>query len=534
MLNCQNIAVAVLALACAGGTALGQTRELIGQEVSGYIPTSQSQLSNLSVEEVLERGEINFAALWTSEEGGGRPMTTGTGGMLSDPSRPLVFPRKFNRVSAQDSNGCAGCHNAPFGVAGGGGDFVTGVFVAAQRFDFATFNSNDSLSKSGTFDEAGNPVTLQSIGNYRATTGMFGGGYYEMLARQITADLQSIRDGIGSGQSAELTSKGISYGVLARDASGGWDTSGVSGIPPQSLGSADEAPSLIIHPWHQSGSVVSLRQFTNNAFNHHHGMQSTERFGDGTDPDGDGFTDELTMGDVTLTALWQAALPVPGQVVPNDIAVEEAIYLGERLFDQVGCASCHVKELPLDNEGWIYTEPNPYNPMGNMQPGDGAEYALDLSSDELPGYRLKPENGVVMVPVFTDFKLHDITSGPGDPNRESLDINQAGGSAEFLGGNSYFLTKRLWGAANELPYFHHGQFTTLREATMAHAGEAQGSRDAFAALSGPDKDRVIEYLKSLQVLPPHVKAGVVDENYEEKAGWPPASFFSWRFSRGAR
>jgi hypothetical protein len=30
---------------------------------------------------------------------------------------------------------------------------------------------------------------------------------------------------------------------------------------------------------HQAANVVSLREFTNNAFNQHHGMQSTERFG---------------------------------------------------------------------------------------------------------------------------------------------------------------------------------------------------------------------------------------------------------------
>ncbi len=49
-----------------------------------------------------------------------------------------------------------------------------------------------------------------------------------------------------------------------------------------------EPPSLVIRPWHQAGNVVSLREFSNNAFNQHHGIQSTERFGRDTDPDGDG------------------------------------------------------------------------------------------------------------------------------------------------------------------------------------------------------------------------------------------------------
>jgi CxxC motif-containing protein (DUF1111 family) len=259
---------------------------------------------------------------------------------------------------------------------------------------------------------------------------------------------------------------------------------------------------LIIHPFHQSGSVVSIRQFTNNAFNHHHGMQSAERFGDGVDADGDGFVNELTRADITAVTVFQATLPVPGQVVPRDPAVREAIEEGEELFGSISCASCHISALPLDEQGWIYTEPNPFNPSGNLQVGEADTLRVDLTRSDLPGKRLKPRHGVVWVPAFTDLKLHDITSGPGDPNEEAIDINQPGGSPGFLGGNRTFLTKKLWGAANERPYFHHGLFTTLREATLAHDGEALASRTNFEALTGDEQDRVIEFLKSLQVLPP--------------------------------
>ena len=458
---------------------------------------------------------------------------TGVGSPLANPSRRLDFPNNFNRISAMDSNGCAGCHNAPFGVPGGGGDFVTGVFVAGQRFDAASFDPNDVIALSGSYDEAGRPVSLATIGNYRATLGMFGSGYIEMLARQITADLQMTRDSLSAGESATLESKGISFGSLSRRADGSFDVSGVEGLPAQSL--RGELPSLVIHPFHQSGSVVSLRQFTNNAFNHHHGMQSAERFGDGVDADGDGHLDELTRGDITAVSLYQAAMAVPGQVVPNAIAVEEAIYYGERLFDEVGCASCHRPSLPLDNQGWVYTEPNPYNPSGNARVGEIETVSLDLSSADLPGPRLTPDSaGVAWVSAFTDFKLHDITAGgPGDPNREAIDINEPGGSAEFLAGNSHFLTKKLWGAANERPYFHHGKLTTLRDATLQHHGEASAARERFEALAPREQDYVIEFLKSLQVLPPGSASLVVDENGDEKKGWPPASFFSWRVTRGS-
>src|SRR2546427_1774856 len=29
--------------------------------------------------------------------------------------------------------------------------------------------------------------------------------------------------------------------------------------------------------------------------------------------------------------------------------------------------------LPLDNQGWIFSEPNPYNPAGNLRTGDAPE-----------------------------------------------------------------------------------------------------------------------------------------------------------------
>ncbi len=476
----------------------------IGEERSSYERLENEQEYAVGVRELLRRGAAAFGAQWTADEGGGRPLTTGTGAPLADGAEPLVFPRNFNRVSARDANSCEGCHNAPFGLAGGGGDFVTGVFVAAQRFDFASFDASDPVLMKGALDETGNAAQLQTIGNFRATIGMFGSGYIEMLARQMTADLQSIRDNTLPGQSSRLLSKGVSFGVLRRLSSGQWDTSEVEGLPPQSLrsASADSPPSLVIRPFHQSGSVVSIREFTNNAFNHHHGMQSTERFGEATDPDGDGVINELTRADITAVSLFQASLPVPGVVMPRERNARRAVVQGRRLFGKVGCADCHVPALPLDNNGWIYSEPNPYNPAGNLQVGEAAPVSIDLSSAALPGRRLTPRHGVVWVPAFTDLKLHDITDGPDDPNAEQININHPGGSPGFFAGNRQFLTKKLWGAANESPYFHHGLFTTLREATLAHGGEARASRQRFVALSRQEQASVIEFLKSLQVLPP--------------------------------
>ena len=92
----------------------------------------------------------------------------------------------------------------------------------------------------------------------------------------------------------------------------------------------------------------------------------------------------------------------------------------------------------------------------------------------------------------------------------------------FVKGNRKFLTKRLWGAANEPPYFHHGLFTTMRQAVLAHDGEAKESREAFQKLTPYEQDSLIEFLKTLQVLPPGTKDLIVDENFKPKQ-WPPAN-----------
>jgi hypothetical protein len=203
-----------------------------------------------------------------------------------------------------------------------------------------TFDHNDTIATRGAADETGTFVTLENATNDRKTIGMNGSGFVEMLARQMTADLQAERDATPPGSVVQLVSKGIAFGLLSHNADGTWDVSQVQGLAAPSLSSTGtNAPSLIIRPLHQVGNVISIRQFSNNAFNHHHGMQSEERFGLNTDPDGDGVANELTVADLTAVSLFQATLAVPGRVIPNDPAVERANLLGEAVFKQIGCAS---------------------------------------------------------------------------------------------------------------------------------------------------------------------------------------------------
>lgn len=510
--------------------AAEQKKTPIGRELAVPRHLQDDEEFTLPLPVLLQHGKLLFDANWTEQEGGGRPQSKGTGKQLTDPSAPLSGNRAFNRVSAPDANSCYGCHNAPFGLSGGGGDFVTSVFVLGHRMDFATFDPADKIPTRGTVDENGRPMSLQTVGNLRATTGMFGAGYLEMLARQMTAELQAIRDGMQLGQTVELRAKGVSFGTLTRRADATWDSSQVEGLSRLSLIAPTplDRPSLVIRPWHQAGNVVSLREFSNNAYNHHHGMQTTERFGVDTDLDGDGFANELTRADVTAVSLYQAALAVPGRVIPRDADVEDAVWNGEKVFGRIGCARCHVPALALERGGWIYSEPNPYNPPTNLRPGETRTVTMDLSSPALPQPRLTPllpDRQVLIVPAYTDLKLHDITD-PNEPaEAEALDMNWFVWSPKFSGGNRRFLTKRLWGAANEPPYFHHGLFTTLRQAVLGHHGEAAAERKAFQTAPAYDQDSLIEFLKTLQVLPAGTPHLLVDEQYKPRE-WPPARLTS--------
>jgi hypothetical protein len=526
-------------MCAACGVALGQHSDLqLGAEVAIPVHLQDGEEFNTPVGQLIQYGARLFTAKFTVQEGAGRPLSKGTGAPLSDSSSPLVFPRNFDRLSGPDANACSGCHNSP--LVGAGGDRVTEVFVLAQRFDHLTFDHDDTIAARDAVDESGKFVTLDNAANERKTIGMNGAGFIEMLARQMTAELRAERDAAPAGNSVQLKSKGISFGVLTHNGDGSWDVSRVRGLAAPSLTtSGTTQPSLIIRPLHQAGNVISLRQFSNNAFNHHHGMQAEERFGRNTDADGDGFVNELTTADLTAVSLFQATLAVPGRVIPNDPAIEHANRRGEAVFNEIGCATCHAT-LPLTSEnnpglpgppGWIYFEPNPYNTatgpnspnllLGRANyPVSAPALAVDLTSDRLPLPRLRARDGRVMVPAYTDLKLHDIsaTSDPRtDPECEPLDQNQPVGTAAFFAGNCKFITRKLWGFYNQGGAFmHHGKFTTAREAVEAHNGEALSQRQAYDALPADLQDDLIEFLKSLQVLPLNSRSLVVDENGNTK------------------
>lgn len=424
----------------------------------------------LPLEQVFDAGEELFTVVFNTCDGQGRPGTTGTGEARDPHSAP-----EFIRTSAPDSNACAGCHIQP--RAGGGGDFVANVFVLAQALDPVTESVSSEFS------------------NERNTLGMFGSGAIEMLAREMTVDLQDQAAALPDGTHT-LVTKGVEFEVTIKDG--------------QVVKSKGVDTDLVIKPFHQAGVVVSLREFTVNAFNHHHGMQAEERFdlnpdkGFDADYDKDGFERELTVGDITATVLWQASLAVPGRLLPKDPRQRLAIARGEALFDAIGCTSCHVPELALDDAHFV--EPNPFNPAGTCSDSDLCPaFELDLIKEgEAPHLEAAPQGGAI-VRAYTDLKRHDLCDPEDHPDAIRFFCNEqlAQGRPDQDGrpGTEFFITRKLWDVGNSAPYGHRGDLTTLTEAILAHGGEGRKSRDIFARLPVHHQRSIVKFLKTLQVLP---------------------------------
>jgi Predicted thiol oxidoreductase len=452
----------------------------IGEKPTLEEHVSESDIENRAIKfkMLLEIGEVIFAARWTKLDGQGRPAATGNGAPTRrDPSHDPGFIR----TSGTDSTSCADCHNQP--TVGGAGGFVANVFVLAQVLDPVT----DSVSA--------------EFSDERNTLGMNGSGAIEMLAREMTADLLAIREAAkaeakasGSNVTKSLDTKGVNFGRIVARPDGTLDNAQVQGVD------AD----LIIKPFHQKGVVNSIRVFTVNAYNHHHGMEAVERFGVGQkdnlgnlitthDFDGDGVPDELSIGDITAATIFQAAMNVPGRVLADDSARRAAAERGEARFAQIGCTDCHKPTMTLNTR--LFSEPNPFNPPGNLRVQDVQQpYTFDLTRD-VPSPNLERSgNGGAVVRAYTDLKRHVICDDQ-DPFFRNERLVQNGVPVDV------FITRKLWDVGNTAPYGHRGDLTTITEAILHHAGEARPQRERFAALSADQQAEIVEFLKQLQVLP---------------------------------
>ena len=421
--------------------------------------------------QLVEAGKRLFIAQFTVADGAGRPGATGD----STPTRrPLESGPQFARVAGPDANACVACHSMP--VIGGAGGFSANVFAGQGAVHPQLFSTNPNLVA-----ERGSPEIQ-------------GAGFIELLAREMTVELHGIRDTArkvakerGETVRLPLITKGISFGFVSAKNTGELDLTEISGVDRD----------MVVRPWGQKGSVTSLRTFSVNAANLHHGMQAAERFGrhlTGTDDfDRDGITNELTQGDITALVLFQATLGVPGRVFPYDSHQRQQISLGERLFAASKCALCHVPTLSLNHTQ--FAEPGPYNLEGTLRQKDVPKvFTVDLNHVG-PGPKPTPDGtGRVDVRLYSDLKRHVVS----DPERPHFGNEVL---VEGLIPTDQFITRRLWAVGNTAPYGHRGDLLSIRDAIYHHGGEAREARLEFESKPKAEQDAIVSFLRSMQILP---------------------------------
>ncbi|GKX34675.1 MAG: hypothetical protein MnENMB40S_22930 [Rhizobiaceae bacterium MnEN-MB40S] len=459
--------VAAIAIAGAAGAADPWSENAVSRHIDQRDYTGPLDAARLG--ELIDAGEALFIAKYTTGDGAGRPLATQA---IIPTKRKRPVEQAFQRMQGMDANACSSCHNDP--VTGGAGDFSVNVFVS-EGFGNADFDSVDP-----------------QFSNERNTNHLMGAGLVELLAREMSADLQNQRNQAirtaksdGVEQSVRLVSKGVDFGVLTIHPDGIVDLTGLDGIDTD----------LVIRPFSQKGVMTSLRQFTINALNDHHGMQADERFGarwtGEADFDGDGHDREITAGDVSALVAWQASRPPPVTRAPENADWRALAGEGRARFDEFGCAECHRPALPL--ESLAFSDPGPLDAAGTLRLGEGGEGAVyDLAVLDWAKTLPRDDEGRVLVPLFGDLKRHKIA------DRQVAALGNELLAQRFVE-RDIFMTSELWGIASTAPYGHRGDLTTLNEVILAHGGEARDSRDRYANANEDDRRALIAFLKTMEI-----------------------------------
>jgi CxxC motif-containing protein (DUF1111 family) len=147
------------------------------------------------------------------------------------------------------------------------------------------------------------------------------------------------------------------------------------------------------------------------------------------------------------------------------------------------------------------------NPFNRLFAQATAFLTVTNDGSGLPDLKRHSNHSFVVRNFFADLKRHDIGVNFYERNYE--------GTLSTL-----FITEPLWGVGTTAPYGHDGRSDTLEDVILRHGGEAQVSRDAFAALSATAKSFVIDFLQSLVLFPPDDTASSLQNINPAAANFP--------------
>ena len=175
----------------------------------------------------------------------------------------------------------------------------------------------------------------------------------------------------------------------------------------------------------------------------------------------DGVADTAPNGedeedDIEIFARFMRATRAPSR--DNAVAGTADAQAGSTLFDQIGCATCHTRNITTA-------------PAGTLING-GA-------------FRVPTALGSRIIHPFSDFLLHDVGTGDG--------IVQNGGQST----RNKLRTPPLWGSRTHDRHMHDGASLTFNDSILRHAGEATGVINSYRALSLTQRNQLVTFLQSL-------------------------------------
>jgi CxxC motif-containing protein (DUF1111 family) len=215
--------------------------------------------------------------------------------------------------------------------------------------------------------------------------------------------------------------------------------------PDATFGTFTQGQTNLIGRFGLKARVVTLDDFTADAFQGDMGMTTPMRPDEPPNPDG--LTDDARTGvDLDIEHVNRIAFYLRRIAIP---ARPGATPAGAALFGQVQCSACHVPSLKTR-----------------------ADYPI-------------AELANIDAPVFTDMLLHDM--GPA----------LADGMTDESATSTGWRTAPLIGLRFSKEYLHDGRALTVADAIAAHDGEASAARDAFQALSSADQATLLQYVEAL-------------------------------------
>ena len=241
------------------------------------------------------------------------------------------------------------------------------------------------------------------------------------------------------------------------------DDDGISGRPQLRRMEEGAAPVLGRFGWKAQNPTIRIQSA--NAFAGDIGISSPDvpkSHGDCTENEADCLAMPVgvqkRLGDteapdpvLDLVTFYSQNLAVPARRDVDD----PQVLRGKELFYGLGCTSCHTPKFVTSRKAGI------------------AQHAFQL------------------IWPYSDFLLHDMGEGLAD------------GQPVGVASGTEWRTPPLWGiglteTVNGHTFFlHDGRARDLTEAILWHGGEAQRSRDAFAAMEKADREALIHFLESL-------------------------------------